>query len=473
MRRQKMSIRAGLFVLAVLFGCRDPLPTPPGATLENIDAAPAAIVGPPGMGFNVVGVNSSELTPANIQQAVGYAQTAGVTWVRLQVWWPDIHSDRGVWREEERVRHHTVIDAFNNAGMQVMVTLKGTPTWACYGLDVSPCASDPTYVPDDLPAWGEFVSMMMAEYPTVNHWGIWNEPTDQNQFKSDRLSREDAYRELILYAWAAKNQFSGKKLLAPEDGNLVFLDSILRTHAWAIDVITTHGYGYSWGVQNQIRQTDAKGRAYKPPHGMPIWLTETGDPVNPVPGNPEVQPTDAQQAAHITNVLQIMNAQTIVNWQKTFPWHLFNPWHSWDLPGFRYVHDAFTANPSFRPAYWCYREVALGLPASRSCTDATECYKLPESPSNDPSAECLVARFEGPVRVRPGYSCVWKAIAAGTTALQYTWKVNGVQQQVTSSSFSHYAYSSFILQAKVRDGFGHEKLYSWHVNVTTSSPGCG
>jgi hypothetical protein len=63
----------------------------------------------------------------------------------------------------------TVLDALHDAGIPVLLTVNGTPSWANGGRPSS-------YAPTNSTPFSAFVTAAAARYPWVKKWTIWNEP---------------------------------------------------------------------------------------------------------------------------------------------------------------------------------------------------------------------------------------------------------------------------------------------------------
>lgn len=74
-------------------------------------------------------------------------------------------SDRAYrWRSPDNV-----LNALHKAGISVVVTLVGTPSWANGG-------APPNWAPNSASTFGNFAAAAATRYPWIQDWTIWNEP---------------------------------------------------------------------------------------------------------------------------------------------------------------------------------------------------------------------------------------------------------------------------------------------------------
>jgi hypothetical protein len=118
-----------------------------------------------------------ELSHLTEDGGLGRAQAAGAYWIRwAAVWWPDIEAEEGVrdwaavsWLDEQ-------LAAAASAGRQVILIVRGTPTWA----QARPGVACGAILPDKLGAFAAFTQALVARYSVapfnVKYWELWNEP---------------------------------------------------------------------------------------------------------------------------------------------------------------------------------------------------------------------------------------------------------------------------------------------------------
>jgi hypothetical protein len=360
-------------LLSALVACGEvPAPTP----LEPAGHTRAQVQDPSQIGIAIVGLVHG-WDDATVQRVAGYARNAGATWVREIINWHQImpnaiatSSEDANWNQDMRRDHHRRYAILRNAGLHIFVTLQGTPWYGCY-----PGATCDWKTAPQLGVWGDFVREIVREYPEVEAWGIYNEPSDPGQWQTgmgiwdppyygDRLM---AYWKTVYWGGAAIRTWApGKLVVAVEQGtgDGVWLRSVLANAGSVIDVISLHEYGTSGGAENDVRNADQIARSIRS-GGWPIWVTEAGNVAN------GAFPNDEQQASHLTRLFQRQFSTNIVNWKKTFPWHLWKPQGSAD--GLELIRDIDNNPPTFRLAYRCMTQLANYLPLDPACTWTSEC----------------------------------------------------------------------------------------------------
>jgi len=140
-----------------------------------------------------VGIEINELrgdlinNEAALEEIAEGLAAAGVYYVRLSIRWNalGVNPDQSDW---DRV-YGALLDIFTDAGLELWVTLKGTPT----GEEQSPCSG--IECPPDVEAWEEFVQQAvdhLEQYGVMN-WELWQEP-DIDQFFTGTVEQ---YIELL------------------------------------------------------------------------------------------------------------------------------------------------------------------------------------------------------------------------------------------------------------------------------------
>lgn len=102
-----------------------------------------------------------------------YAVAAGVRWMRLRVSWFDIEPTNTLPEFYQWETLDTNISNAVTAGVNLVVTLEGNPTWA---------SAKPHGPVNNLADFQEFVGAMAARYPQVQYWEIYNEPDNIYNF---------------------------------------------------------------------------------------------------------------------------------------------------------------------------------------------------------------------------------------------------------------------------------------------------
>jgi Cellulase (glycosyl hydrolase family 5) len=113
--------------------------------------------------------------PGTISSRVNELDRIGVDIVRFTLRWDQIAAARPFdptdprdhayrWRSADRA-----LTALNRQGIEAVVTLVGTPSWANGGLG-------PNYAPLSATTFADFAYAAASRYPFVRYWTIWNEP---------------------------------------------------------------------------------------------------------------------------------------------------------------------------------------------------------------------------------------------------------------------------------------------------------
>ncbi len=107
----------------------------------------------------------SNSVPGTLSDRTAELRRLGLDVVRVTVNWHRTETAPGRydWRRSDRL-----LRALHARGLDPVVTLWGTPTWAGSG------------TPNSLPSWpadfSRFARLAAARYPFVRHWTMWNEP---------------------------------------------------------------------------------------------------------------------------------------------------------------------------------------------------------------------------------------------------------------------------------------------------------
>ena len=129
------------------------------------------------------GVNA-HLSSAN---ALDLAAAAGIGWVRMDMNWFQIETSQNSynWTPADNFIAHA-----DSLGLNVFVTIAYSPDWAvaqpCNNADpddANRCLNRPPLNTSD---WTDFVTEAVNRYPTVTHWGLWNEPNLSQFWIADR-----------------------------------------------------------------------------------------------------------------------------------------------------------------------------------------------------------------------------------------------------------------------------------------------
>lgn len=441
----------------------EPKPTQPESSVPVRATGSGNINNVGQYGLNMGCGNLLETDEAGMRRMAGLAKQAGARWARFCFQWHTLQSDTSTWTPLAS-QYDLPLQVLADSGISVFATLQGTPHFACW-TDKCATASDKLWAPENYFVWQTWISEVVGRYPSINYWGIWNEPSNDANFRMDSGTtlNERVWRYRDLVTWARDPiRAAGKYVVALEDGNIPFAQAFL---AWPytqdFDVISTHIYHRSRGTEDHVAEIDALARATYP-GGKPIWLTESGLELNA--NSSHLPEQDEYQATHTTRVLQRMNAGRIANWQKTFVYHMFWPYDVFPnqpYPAHTLILNAFSANPSPRLAFGCMQAVATGATPKNACTFHSEC-----APGN-PASDCAVATIYGPEAVRSNLTCGYSVgIANGGSPIGYQWKMNGAIVGTEPSVSVATGTSAFVLTVRVTEA---NRVYGDTVNVAVSS----
>lgn len=321
-----------LALAASLTACSDDLPRPTESTIAPPRRSTQVLDGPIDLpyGINVgtFGLGVEEPDPSH-STAYGNAlrvSQAGIRWVRLDFYWSGIQSG-GRYAFDSHREDYQVQRARDN-NLRVLGTLYGIPAW-----EDTTWQSDPAAWQTFLSDWERYVQWVVARYPDITHWSIWNEPNTPEFWPGT----EAQYIELIRRA-APIIHGAGKKVVAPESAHfgdyLGFIGRVMNSVGSDVDVVSVHVYsnkvqgpgGLEEAMYNVALRTPVNA-AWR----WPIWLTEFG-PLACDPsyagtcGTPPNTFDDGFQAGHLQQTMDAMAGARTPFWERTFYWHLFDEW---------------------------------------------------------------------------------------------------------------------------------------------------
>lgn len=314
------------------------------------------------------GIVVNSVAPAESASAWGAIGESGVGWVRLTAYWNLVEDSARVLHLDALKRN---IAAARELGIQVELTVHGTPWWAqgC-ATSADPACADTRRPPADTHwnTWQWFMERLTEELDTYPHdvkaYGIWNEPNDE-AFLRPRPGQVafDVYLDFLRYAapyvrgnnaWVVAGELAQGgshggdwvQLLAPQH------------QYW--DVLALHQYNASTCTEHDVHRARSKL------NGMDkqIWLTEAGTPT--------LVHDEMDQAKNVTGYLAEMVDATQTggcawdsadaqgypdaDWDVTFIWYMWpeDPEH----PHTGLITDRATFNR--RPAFYCLKAFARG-----------------------------------------------------------------------------------------------------------------
>ena len=229
--------------------------------------------------------------PGTIESRIETLRALGIHVVRLTVRWDQVETEQGTfdWTSTD-----AVLGPLEQAGIEPVVTLYGTPGWAN---GVRPPNVAPTRGAD----FAEFAAAIAERYPSVHKWTIWNEPNQRRWLSS--ASPVEYVTRLLNPAYAAIHDVSPSSrvaggVTAPRGGAggtspVSFIRGMGRAGA-RLDAYAHHPYALSpsetpWSggcAHCQTITMSTIGRLVTETQnafGRPVrlWLTELGYQSNP------------------------------------------------------------------------------------------------------------------------------------------------------------------------------------------------
>ncbi len=255
------------------------------------------------------GINAHAPVGSHLTQVFDKVHAAGIGWVRIDFNWFAIEFNQDAFNWGP---YDAIAAAAEVRGLRVFATLAYTPQWATAG-------AQQTGVPANPADWYDFCFRAAQRYPSIQHWGMWNEANLDQFWEGTRQQ----YIDIILRngADAIHAANPAAKVCAPEMAHLTsgdqdwyyWLRDSINQAAGKIDIVTHHLYdsdGHS-DVTTKLAGTTTFGTnpdlwTLVAPSvrevlvntgwlGSPFWLTETGW------GSDDVG--EADQAAYYTGLL--------------------------------------------------------------------------------------------------------------------------------------------------------------------------
>lgn len=247
------------------------------------EAAPPALpeTGPPVDEF-AYGVNLADLGNAYLVRDLGFG------WAKGYVNWETVEPERGRYRWDDP---DNTVAAFRSQGLQILLRVHGTPTWA------KPAGAFLSYPPDDMADFARFVRALAGRFRgQVAAYEIWNEPN--LNYEWGYLPPDPArYTDMLEAAYGAVKAVDPQAwvisagLATTGDGSdtamsdLAFLRGMYAAGARGFfDALGSHPYTFghdpdyqdAWGLclSRVVQQREvmlANGDA-----STPVWITELG-----------------------------------------------------------------------------------------------------------------------------------------------------------------------------------------------------
>lgn len=233
--------------------------------------------------------NPNPLTSITTELAL--ARNLGVRVVRVEFPWFLIEPQNGVY---DFSRADTIVQAAGGAGIQLQPVLVYTPAWAGGSPNSPPRAGD----------WATFVKAMVARYPSIRYWEMWNEPDLSKYFAGSEQQYVDDILVPGFEASRSANPSAEVILGGPSGPNPNWANGIYSLGGGSsFDVMAFHDYGGS-PAEDSVAM-EAVLRAHGQP-GKPLWLGEYGAEENRV--------NDTNQESIMTAVLTSASPLSMAIW---------------------------------------------------------------------------------------------------------------------------------------------------------------
>jgi hypothetical protein len=222
------------------------------------------------------------------EPALTYALQANLNWIRIDLSWEDTQPTQNgtpFWGG-----YGTSIQRAINRGMNVYVSVGGTPSWA----RANPGDGSASWLnAAGYAGWPQWVDAAVKAFPQVKVWGMWNEPNEGADWTGDAAT----YVAQILIPGAdavhanaalCQNCKVGAPDLSSGAGRIAyyaFWDAIANYGAGGkVDVVTVHDYGFNDDTVNGITSgtytwQSRLDESRSPFQGRQFWITEFGIPV--------------------------------------------------------------------------------------------------------------------------------------------------------------------------------------------------
>lgn len=158
-RTSLLKIGTALLLIGITLGIMgtSAIAAPPEQDVESTDANVT----------NIFGLDSGGIIPQN-STALTRAQNLGTNWLRIAVNWGSIEPTKG---DYDWTTSDGAINPLLDAGLSPYVYISDNPNWAAN----TPCGPIDTTVPNKLKVFGDFIEKLVARYPKVKRWALYNE----------------------------------------------------------------------------------------------------------------------------------------------------------------------------------------------------------------------------------------------------------------------------------------------------------
>ena len=132
-----------------------------------LGAAPASAS--PNVRYGVLDDAWIQYGPGSLDQRLDRLQSLGIDLVRFNVAWNEVEPKQGVY---DWTGYDAVIDGLHARGIEPVLTLVATPSWANGGHGTN-------WAPTSGSSFAAFAANAAKHYPFVKRWLIWNEPNQR------------------------------------------------------------------------------------------------------------------------------------------------------------------------------------------------------------------------------------------------------------------------------------------------------
>ena len=333
-----------------------------------------------------------------VEKTFEMAHAAGIHWVKQHVPWDSLQltpGPNGYW--DERLNKSTwdkydlIVQLAAKYDMQVIMRLDRPPSWTRVD------NAHPERPPDDLNAYGDFVSDVVQHFKgKVHFYQIWNEPNIFPEW-GDQAPDPAAYVRLLKLAYGRAKEADPNVIIlsAPlaqslensttNESDLTYLDGMYAAGAKPyFDILFANAYGFSFPPSDPPApdrlnfQRVVLERKIMEKYGdtdKAIWFNEFGWDAAPdsfAPGElPWGRVNDQLQAQYTVDAIQFARR----NWDWV---GVFNIWYFrqiGDIPRdradyyFRMVDIGFTPRPLYNAIQSAATDRNVGSPGTFSITD--------------------------------------------------------------------------------------------------------
>lgn len=215
------------------------------------------------------GINAHAPSGSSLTQLFDKVQLGGLGWVRIDFNWFAIESSQDVFNWSV---YDSIAAAAEARGIRVYASLGYSPQWATSG-------PQGTGVPSNAADWYDICFRAAQRYPSIQHWGMWNEPDSTGFF----AGTEQQYIDIILKngADAIHAANPSAKVCGPELDHIgshnwqTWLADSISQSAGKLDIVTHHAYSSTVsGVDSRLNElrTVLNNAGWS---GQ-VWFTETG-----------------------------------------------------------------------------------------------------------------------------------------------------------------------------------------------------